>query len=66
MRLVKATADRHEPIRQLITIVIFDFYAKLDNENKQAIDDKLGYGAGRLGGRVGSQFILAQFIAKKY
>lgn len=65
MRLVKATTDRHEPIRQLITIVIFDFYAKLDNESKQAIDGKLGYGAGRLGGRVGSQFILAQFIAKK-
>ncbi|MBN1089892.1 MULTISPECIES: hypothetical protein [Pantoea] len=65
MRLIKATADRHEPIRQLITIVINDFYAKLDNESKQAIDSKLGYGAGRMGGRIGSQFFLAQFIAKR-
>ncbi|AVV39098.1 MULTISPECIES: hypothetical protein [Pantoea] len=65
MRLIKATADRHEPIRQLVTIVINDFYLKLDDEGKQAINSKLGYGAGRLGGRIGSQFILAQFIAKK-
>lgn len=65
MRLIKATANRHEPIRQLITVVITDFYAKLDDKGKQAIDIRLGYGVGRLGGRIGSQFILAQFIAKQ-
>jgi hypothetical protein len=39
---MKATSDRREPIRQLITIVINSFYPKLDNEGKQALDCKSG------------------------
>lgn len=62
---MKATSDRREPIRQLITVVINGFYPKFDTEGKQAIDCKPGYGADRLGEGLGSQFILTQFVAKK-
>lgn len=66
MRLIKATADRHEPIRLLITIVINDFYAKLDNESKQAIDSKLGYGAGRMGEGLVHNFSWPNLLLKEY
>lgn len=65
MRLVKSAISREEPIRKLITIVITDFYSKLDESGKQAVNDKIGYGAGRFGGRAGAQFIVAQYIAKR-
>lgn len=39
---MKATSDRREPIRQLITVVINGFYPKFDTEGKQAIDCKTG------------------------
>ncbi|HHK8232438.1 TPA: hypothetical protein ACQVHP_004162 [Serratia marcescens] len=62
-RMVKSMGNSEEPLRRLITIVITDFYQKLDASGKESINNKLAYGAGRLGGRTGGQFALAQFAA---
>ncbi|HHK5678528.1 TPA: hypothetical protein ACQVLR_005306, partial [Serratia marcescens] len=52
-RMVKSMGNSEEPLRRLITIVITDFYQKLDASGKESINNKLAYGAGRLGGRTG-------------
>ncbi|KAB8313231.1 hypothetical protein EH228_03565 [Erwinia endophytica] len=50
-------------MRRLITVVITDFYQKLDDNGKEGINNKIGYGAGRLGGKTGAQFMLAHTAA---
>ena len=53
-RMVKSMGNSEEPLRRLITIVITDFYQKLDASGKESINNKPAYGAGRLGGRTGA------------
>ncbi|QKJ86984.1 hypothetical protein PMPD1_2036 [Paramixta manurensis] len=64
MRIIKSTANRQEPIRNLITIIVTDFYSKITPEGREAINSQIGYGVGRISARTGSQFVLAQFIAQ--
>lgn len=61
IRMLKALSSNEEPLRQLVTIIITDFYSKLDETSKKAISDKLGYAEAKMGSRTGAQF----FIAKK-
>jgi hypothetical protein len=61
--MVKSMGNSEGPLRRLITIVITDFYQKLDATAKESINNKLGYGAGRLAGKSGGQFALAQVSA---
>lgn len=64
-RAFKSLTSHEEPIRQLITIVITDFYAKLDEDGKKAINDKLYYSDAKLGSRTGAQFLLTRTISDK-
>jgi len=64
-RVLKSLASNEEPIRKLVTIVISDFYTKLDDSGKRAINDKLGYADGKLGSRVGAQAFITQYIATR-
>lgn len=61
--MIRAIGNNEGPLRRLITIVITDFYNKLDANTKESINNKLAYGAGRFGGRAGGQFALAQVAA---
>lgn len=40
-RVLKSLVSNEEPIRKLVTIVITDFYMKLDDGGKTAINDRL-------------------------
>lgn len=64
-RMVKSMIANEEPVRKLITIVITDFYGKLDENGKKAFNDKLGYADAKLGGRVGAQAFISQAIATR-
>ncbi|XTZ37099.1 hypothetical protein ACQYRI_14030 [Salmonella enterica] len=65
MRVFKGLISNEEPIRQLITIVITDFYSKLDENGKKVINDKIGYSDAKLGSRTGAQFYLTRLLADK-
>ncbi|QKJ87818.1 hypothetical protein PMPD1_2881 [Paramixta manurensis] len=62
-RMIKSLARNEEPLRRLVTIVITDFYNKLDGRGRETIHNKIGYGIGRLSGRMGGQIAVAQTIA---
>ncbi len=59
IRLIRAVGSKEEPIRRLITLVMTDFYKKLNDAGKEAINNQLAYGAGHLGGKTGAQFGIA-------
>lgn len=59
-RVLKSLVSNEEPIRKLVTIVI---YMKLDDDGKTAINDRLGYADAKLGSRVGAQAFITQFLA---
>ncbi|MDI9222416.1 hypothetical protein QMZ30_16030 [Pantoea sp. EA-12] len=61
--VIKSLIQNEEPIRRLITLVITEFYHKLDEQGKQAINSQLSYSAGRFTGRFGGQIIASQVIA---
>lgn len=61
--VIKALIRNEEPLRRLITIVITEFYNKLDEHGKQAVHNQIGYGSGRLAGRVGAQILTSQVVA---
>lgn len=56
IRAFRALISNDQPIRQLITIVSTDFYAKLDDKGKKAINDRIGYSDAKLGTRTGLSF----------
>lgn len=62
-RVLKSLVSNEEPFRKLVTIVITDFYMKLDDGGKTAINDRLGYADAKLGSRVGAQAFITQFLA---
>ena len=53
--MLKSLGNAESPSRRLITIILLLFYQKLNDEGKEAVNNKLGYGAGR--------FVLAQRTA---
>lgn len=65
LRAFKDLILNEEPVRQLITIVITDFYSKLDENGKKAINDKIGYSDAKMGSRMGAQFYLSRLLADK-
>lgn len=65
IRVFKGLVSKEEPVRKLITIVITDFYSKLDESGKKAINDRLGYSDAKLGSRTGAQFYLTRLLADK-
>jgi len=62
-KVIRALAKNEEPIRRLITIVITEFYNKLDSQGKEVVLNQIGYDAGRLAGRVGAQILTSQVIS---
>ncbi|MBP2197910.1 hypothetical protein [Pantoea cypripedii] len=62
-RVIKSLVQNEEPLRRLITIVIIEFYNKLDEQGKQVVHNQIGYGTGRLAGRVGAQILTSQVVA---
>ena len=52
-QVVKLLISNEEPLRRLVTVVITEFYRKLDAQGKEAIHNQLAYGAGRIGGATG-------------
>ena len=65
MRMLKSITTNQEPLRQLISIVITEFYLKLDENGKKAISDKIGYAEAKSGSRMGAQFALSQYVATR-
>ncbi len=65
MRMLKSITTNQEPLRQLISIVITEFYLKLDENGKKAISDKIGYAEAKAGSRMGAQFALSQYVATR-
>ena len=65
IRAFRALISNDQPIRQLITIVSTDFYAKLDDKGKKAINDRIGYSDAKLGTRTGAQFCLSLTLSEK-
>ena len=61
-QVIKSLLSNEEPLRRLVTTVITEFYSKLDEQGKQAVSNQLGYGAGRIGGRIGAQLFVSQAI----
>lgn len=61
--MLKSLGNAESPLRRLITIVFTSFYQKLNDEGKEAVNNKLGYGAGSVGGRTAGQIALAQTTA---
>ncbi len=61
-QVIKGLISNEEPLRRLVTTVITEFYSKLDEQGKQAVNNQLAYGAGRVGGRVGAQVFVSQAI----
>ncbi|ELW9545010.1 TPA: hypothetical protein L9968_002802 [Klebsiella aerogenes] len=47
-RVLKSLSSNEAPIRQLVTIVISDFYNKLDDNTKKLINDRLSYADSKL------------------
>lgn len=64
-RVLKSLATNEGPVRQLVTIVITDFYNKLDEKGKNAINNKLNYSDAKLGSRVGVQAAITKAIADR-
>lgn len=62
--MLKSMATSESPLRQLVSTVITDFYNKLDEQGKQAINDKLNYADAKMGSRVGAQAFITQKIAE--
>ncbi|QGY29157.1 hypothetical protein CUN67_09540 [Pantoea cypripedii] len=62
-QVIKSLVRNEEPLRRLITIVITEFYHKLDERGRQAVHNQIGYGTGRLAGRVGAQILTAQVVS---
>lgn len=62
LRLIRAAGSKEQPIRRLITLVMTDFYQKLNDAGKEAINNQLAYGAGHLTGKTGTQFGLAYIV----
>lgn len=62
-KVVKSLGNKEEPLRRLITIVMTDFYEKLDDKGQDAVNKKLNYGAGRLAGKTAAQFVVAHTAA---
>lgn len=58
--MLKSLGNAESPLRRLITIIFTSFYQKLNDEGKEAVNNKLGYGAGSVGGRIVGQIALAQ------
>lgn len=63
MRVFKSLIVNEEPLRKLIMMAINEYYLKLDDKAREAINDKLGYSGTKLGSRVGAQFFISQKIA---
>jgi len=61
--MLKSLGNAESPLRRLITIVFTSFYQKLNDEGKEAVNNKLGYGAGSIAGRTAGQITLAQTTA---
>lgn len=61
--MLKSLGNAEAPLRRLITIVFTSFYQKLNDEGKEAVNNKLGYGAGSIAGRTAGQITLAQTTA---
>jgi hypothetical protein len=61
--MLKSLGNAESPLRRLITLVFTWFYQKLDDEGKEAVNNKLGYGAGSIAGRTAGQITLAQTTA---
>ncbi|HCA3846656.1 TPA: hypothetical protein MPJ73_003512 [Enterobacter hormaechei] len=61
--MLKSLGNAESPLRRLITIVFTSFYQKLNDDGKEAVNNKLGYGAGSVGGRTAGQIALAQTTA---
>ena len=59
IRLIRSVVSKEEPVRRLITLIMTDFYKKLDDKGEAAINNKISYGLSRLGGKTGAQFALA-------
>lgn len=59
IRLIRSVASKEDPVRRLITLIMTDFYKKLDDKGKTAINNKIAYGLSRLGSKTGAQFALA-------
>ncbi|MGP3592778.1 hypothetical protein [Vagococcus sp. WN89Y] len=64
-RVLKSLATNEGPIRRLVTTVITDFYNKLDDKGKSAINSKLNYSDAKLGSRVGVQAAITKVIADR-
>lgn len=62
-QVVKSLISNEEPLRRLVTTVITEFYRKLDAQGKEAVQNQLAYGAGRIGGRLGGQVFVSQTLA---
>lgn len=62
-QMIKGMGNPENPLRRLITIIITDFYQKLDAKGKEAIENKLLYGGGAVVGKVGGQIAVAQTAA---
>ncbi|HHR1326656.1 hypothetical protein SOL28_06030 [Klebsiella aerogenes] len=63
-RVLKSLSSNEAPIRQLVTIVISDFYNKLDDNTKKLINDRLSYADSKLGSRIGAQAFITQYLAE--
>lgn len=63
-RILKSLSSNEAPIRQLVTIVISDFYNKLDDNTKKLINDRLSYADSKLGSRIGAQAFITQYLAE--
>ena len=61
--MLKSLGNAESPLRRLITLVFTAFYQKLNDEGKEAVNNKLGYGAGSVAGRTAGQITLAQTTA---
>ncbi|WP_297205659.1 hypothetical protein [uncultured Pluralibacter sp.] len=62
--VLKSMTRSESPLRQLVTIVITDFYARLDQQGKQAIAGKQDYANAKLGSRLGAQTFIVQRITE--
>lgn len=61
--MLKSLGNAESPLRRLVTLVFTSFYQKLNDEGKEAVNNKLGYGAGGVAGRTAGQITLAQTTA---
>lgn len=59
IRLVKSLGDKEEPLRRLIELVMVEFYQKMNDSGRAAINSKINYGVGHFAGKTAAQFALA-------